>query len=437
MSGEKLVNLIGSFMKGKRDAEDRKLKTEMDKENLATVREQRKAQTKLAELKGRELEYKQKLIDTLLQTGGMNFGQPPQAAPVQQPGALDLMANPELINIHRSDTPAASPAQTPQNQGPDFDNMNPLHAVLYSEMTGLPIMDVMKFNETKRNNQRLERQGDVRIGMTAQNNAFNQGLAGMETIQVPVTDAAGATFVNRIPKYPGLAGGGRQPSPNSRPSGPGGIQTSPASMDKLLSDEDRILWVDPKTMRAAPLGSTPKSATNNGYVRITPASKEKSRSYTLALDNMLKIGDMMKKVFPYTEDKATGEIKGKGGAGERITGAPSRWLGAKLQTNPEAARLQRKIRGTIASVARMIGEVGNLAEQEQARALEMQAQLIDSPEVAWGVYNDLLELTQNSKMRFLGEVMQDGGLPNAQTGSGGGKKPDYKYVPGKGLVAVQ
>jgi hypothetical protein len=397
MGAEQLVNLIGSFMKGKIAAEDRKTKREIDRETLDTLKEQRKAQSDLLKFKVKDAEYKQKWLDVLMR-GGVLAPQQPAAAPKES--VTDYMANPELINLHRSDMPSSQPAQQVQPGAGGLGSMDPWQIVGLSELTGVPLLDAVKFKETVRKNDMLEDQGWSRIEETKKNNAFNQALAGQETIQVPVTDATGATYTIRIPKYPGLAGGGKKPSLNLNPSGPGGVQTTPGINERIITPDELPLWVKTDTMKVAPPGMTPAQANKEGYVKITEGQKTGIKDFAMIQNVLNRTDALIQKVYPKS-----------GGALD--VGRLTRPVGAMLQTNTDAELLDGFIKGTLAPVIRSLGEKGTLANQDVERAIGLMPKLSDSVDVARGKIKQIRELIQNNKQVFLG------GLPNTQTGSGG------------------
>ncbi len=84
-----------------------------------------------------------------------------------------------------------------------------------------------------------------------------------------------------------------------------------------------------------------------------------------------QIEDLMEGVIPKQEKGLLGRV-----------GGIKRWIGANLQTNPDAARLQKLLQGTQAALVRMF-EKGTLTDKDIQRAKKLNIDLLDLGSLSW------------------------------------------------------
>ena len=175
---------------------------------------------------------------------------------------------------------------------------------------------------------------------------------------------------------------------------PGGIQImqkAPAAVEKPIKETSLPLWVHPQTLESPSVGTSQQQAEQQGYRRVSTEAKNRIDAAKGMKEVLVKLGELMKQVFPE-----------KGGLRERMTGAPSRMLGARTQYDPNAAQLESFINGTVAPIIRSFGEKGNLSETDVKRAINLMPKITDSADVAWGKFNNLIELINNIQASAVG-----------------------------------
>jgi len=200
-----------------------------------------------------------------------------------------------------------------------------------------------------------------------------------------------------------------------RPGGPSTqfMTTAPPTMQKPIKETSLPLWVHPETLESPSVGTSQQQAEQQGYRRVSTEAKNRIDAAKGMKEVLVKLGDLMKQVFPK-----------EGGLRERMTGAPSRMLGARTQYDPNAAQLESFINGTVAPIIRSFGEKGNLSETDVKRAINLMPKITDSADVAWGKFNNLIELINNIQASAVG------GRPGLSLKPSGQKaKPSLK--PGK------
>ena len=168
---------------------------------------------------------------------------------------------------------------------------------------------------------------------------------------------------------------------------PGGIQaipTAPGTMEMPIKTTELPLWVHPQSLESPPPGMSPAAAEKAGFRKVSTEAKNRIDAAKGMMEVVAKLGELMKQVFPPS-----------GGLRERMTGAPSRLFGAQTQYDPIAAQLQSFINGTVAPLIRSFGEKGNLSETDVKRAINLMPKITDSADVAWGKFNNIVELMNN------------------------------------------
>jgi hypothetical protein len=175
------------------------------------------------------------------------------------------------------------------------------------------------------------------------------------------------------------------------PGQPGYIQTAPPTMEKPIKETGLPLWVHPETLESPAAGMSPKEAEGQGYRRVSTEAKNRIDAAKGMKEVLTKLGDLMNQVFPK-----------HGGLGERMRGAPSRLFGARTQYSPAAAQLESFINGTVAPIIRSFGEKGNLSETDVKRAINLMPKITDSADVAWGKFNNLIDLINNIQRSAIG-----------------------------------
>lgn len=197
---------------------------------------------------------------------------------------------------------------------------------------------------------------------------------GKETIHIPRSRFQAPSL--------GLQAGG-MPGP--------GIRTKLPIMEQPIKETGLPLWVHPETLESPPTGMSPDEAAKQGYRRVSTEAKNRIDAAKGMKEVLVKLGELMRDVFPP-----------KGGLEERMRGAPSRLFGARTQYDPSAAQLESFINGTVAPIIRSFGEKGNLSETDVKRAINLMPKITDSADVAWGKFNNLIELINNIQRSAIG-----------------------------------
>lgn len=104
------------------------------------------------------------------------------------------------------------------------------------------------------------------------------------------------------------------------------------------------------------------------FVSVSETQKRDLAKINQAVNLTGQLTELADRIFPEEET--------------RIAGAVRRTIGGLAQTNPDVVEFNRLRNASAGPLARAMGEVGNLAEQEQQRALSIVPKNTDSPEVA-------------------------------------------------------
>lgn len=275
-------------------------------------------------------------------------------------------------------------------------DMDPMFAAIMKSVSGIDFLGAGRLNAQLDSNDRLTRQGDERIGisrdMLGERRRAND-LRENEIKYMPITVPGKGTFNVQVPKFGGTGG----PSLN--------IQTSPADKQEAIPQAELPLWVNTKTLETPPVGMTPIEAQDAGYKRVTTGQKDVVNSMGSVSKIIDQIRGLMDSVYPKTENFS-----------ERITGGVSRYVGAKTQTNTEAAKLQKLLKGTLAPIIRSLGEKGALSDGDVKRAIELFPALTDDADVAWGAIEQIQNILDGAKDQALGVSGTADFVFNPQTG---------------------
>ena len=310
-----------------------------------------------------------KIAGTLLMLTNRGQEQPTEMA-IPQPGQIPPMADIAAGGIA---APGPSlPSQIAEGQLGDIGGI--LGDVLYKEL-GIGRSSEIVTTETLQHPETGEM---VRVPRT-RSGEYRWELSqpappelATETIKTPT----GAEAVMLYDKLRGFRPGGAT-LPQIMP-------TAPGTMELPIKTTEMPLWVHPETLESPPPGMSPDEAAKLGYRKVSTEAKKRIDAAKGMREVLVKLGELMRQVFPPS-----------GGVRERIKGAPSRMLGAKTQYNPQAAQLESFINGTVAPIIRSFGEKGNLSETDVKRAINLMPKITDSADVAWGKFNNLIELIDN------------------------------------------
>lgn len=128
--------------------------------------------------------------------------------------------------------------------------------------------------------------------------------------------------------------------------------------------------VDAETGGPVATNITGKEFTDNPqrFVSVTEAQRRDLAKINQAVNLTQQLSDLATTIFP--EDEG------------RVRGATRRTIASLAQTDPNVVEFDRLRNASAGPLARALGEVGNLAEQEQQRALSIIGKKTDDPEVA-------------------------------------------------------
>jgi hypothetical protein len=196
-------------------------------------------------------------------------------------------------------------------------------------------------------------------------------------------------------------GGGTSPAfvnpygqSNTQIKSPGlGIRTKLDIADTPIPDADLAEYVHPDTLETPPSGSTPRQLAALGFKRLTTNARTMVDSFKGVAAVAQRIQALMQEVYPQ-----------QGGLMERMAGGFQRYVGAKLQTFPQATELDSLIRGTLAPTIRALGEKGTLNEGDTKRALALMPVMTDSADVAWRKVKQLNELFATIQTSMVGGI---------------------------------
>ncbi len=170
------------------------------------------------------------------------------------------------------------------------------------------------------------------------------------------------------------------------------IFKSPPAGAEVQGPAESALWFHTEDLSTPESGQTPDQLEAQGYKKLTAGRAGGIPATASALKLIGDIEGLVEKVFPLEEK----------GLMERLKGGTERTLGAWAQTNPDAAVLLRKIKGSLAPIIRSMGEKGALSDGDVKRATAALPKLTDSPAVARRLLAEVRGVLETAKEVTLG-----------------------------------
>lgn len=155
--------------------------------------------------------------------------------------------------------------------------------------------------------------------------------------------------------------------------------------------------VDAQTGGPIPTGITGEEFRKNPerFVSVTDSQRRDLAKINQAVNLTGQLAELAGRIFPEEESRAAGAVR--------------RTIGGLAQTNPDVVEFNRLRNASAGPLARALGEVGNLAEQEQQRALSIVPKNTDSPAVA----RRLTALSNKLVLDMRNVILRGGDVRNA------------------------
>ena len=381
MAGD-VLNILAGFMKGKNKRRQEDLQLQQLKEQTRAKLSAEKIALEKEKRATLQFQQKQKLIDMLMQQYTTEQGAKPGEAQTTPMGSSITDA------LSAVDMPGGT-TQPPQQGASPAGKMSPISMALAKEATDIDFLGAGRLTEQQASNKRLTEQGAARLAQQTRGNdirekGYERGFGEYTPIKIQIPGGGEQTAL--IPKFLNQPGGGQPPT----------IQTKPSFKEMPIDEQNLPLWRNKETLESPPIGTTPKQAQEQGYVRVTTGQLDAVQSFGQVENILAQIDGLMGKVFPDKKEGAMG----------RVVGGTMRVAGAISQADPDAATLMGLINGTLAPIIRSMGEKGNLSDTDIKRAANLFPKLSDSGTVAWQRLEQLKTLIREGKEKKLGGVME-------------------------------
>jgi len=222
------------------------------------------------------------------------------------------------------------------------------------------------------------------------------------TYVTEINPQTGEKFSVPRPTYPGAQGQGGglgQPS-QAVQGGDNRIQTGRSKGQQPITPQDSPFVIHPETYdRAKPNDKSWDWYNEQGYIKVAPTQIEKVQKLESVQKIIAEVEKLMDKNIPRDERGAAGRL-----------GAVSRAIESKTQftqTGVELAVMKDYIDGNKAQVAKALGEVGNLSEQEQQAVISLFGDLKDVGSKHWMQFDLLKKTFDNAKLTSFGRGMAE------------------------------
>lgn len=379
-------NIIGSFLLGQQQREARledqkfkqqQLKMMIDAQKIKDAKEERAAAAE---------ERKQNLFASI-------FG--PELA-----GGNEVPANSSNSGLKFGETFGNDSSQTtqPKPQSRLLDIMSdPIKAAALKEMTGVDFLGAHNALRMGMAEQRQLMEFLWRQGKEQRDRQFQAGQGTYTTQEVP----GGGTVPVFRPSNPtaaaqfGIGGSpalGKQP-PQLAAGAPIGYTKLPETLTPVNSD-DLPTWRHPSGSKPSP-GMTPQELKQKGFVKVSATEVPKLDMLENGIDVLNTIENLMLSAGIPTEGE-TSRYNGIIRSGK-----------AALQLGKEGqalAKLRDFIDGNKSTIARIGGEVGNLAAQEQEDVKSALGKISDAGPKAWEQFNLVKQKFNRIKARKYGLI---------------------------------
>jgi hypothetical protein len=275
----------------------------------------------------------------------------------------------------------------------------------------MPLLAAMGMPQiaTAINQYYTRQQGNERNDLTRQNNTFNQLMKMVQFMRgyqegqfVTLFDADGNEVKVRMPKYgantpplalPGAGGNGATEASGGMTMG--GLPAFPgkkAEKNRAIPSADIPYWVNPDTLEKAKPGDTPVDLEARGFYKIPTTELTRFNDIVL-VDNVLdKVERMMRDTVPESGTRLEGALR---------SGQAWAQFGDQGQ---KLAVMRDFISQNKTKVAKALGAVGNLTENEQKDAEIAFGSLADAGGKAWMQFRLLRETFEDAKNVMFGRT---------------------------------
>ena len=434
MSGD-VLNILSGFMKGKnkRRQEDLQLQQlklqtqrQVSTDKRAAIKEKRDADKDIEDANLRRIWF------DILKAHDAGQGATPgesEGAPMA-PSITDELSKVRLGEMLDTPEPIIDPVKPRRDSL--LSKLTPYELAVGSKVSGMDMMgagrlgvqiDSMKLRESQHGDRmgmaekRVNKPQPVDMGTYISwrdyaGNEIKRDPKPFRGVMVPGKDVTGAETLSLTDPniYPGAAttgqpGLGGQPPSLSQPTlgATPSIQTAPPTGQRRVTESDLAYWIDPKIGKAATWGDNSDDLTKRGYVRIAQAQLAGIKKISIVEDIIKEVELLMNGNIP-KEEGPFGKVMGMARGVEAYTQITKRGV--------DLAVMRDFIDGTKAMVAKSLGEVGNLSEQEQEAVKRLYGDITDRGEKAWASFEQLKKIFANAKARAYGiDLPETGTLP--------------------------